>query len=428
MPIIVVADHAHINGGQAKVAIESALGLAARGHAVTFFAAVGPADPRLESAGIATILLDQVDVTTTSSLARFGVQWLWNQKAAAALGTLLARHDPDDTVIHVHAWAKALSPSIGPVLAASRAPVVFTMHEYYLACPNGGFYDYPVSAACHRSPVSMACIGHNCDSRGYARKLMRVGRHVLMRHTGMIDNLSAVITISRLQREVLAPHLPADTNWYDVANPIDAVPLGHKDSTTDETPPGGFVFVGRLSAEKGAGLFAEAARLSGQRAIFVGDGPQRAELEAAYPEAAFLGWHDPDGVKQQLRAARALVFPSVWYEGQPLTVLESLALGTPVIVSDLCAGREAVRDGVSGLWFRSGDPTSLAAAMTRLSDDDTARRMSWAAYDAFWADPLTLDRHLDRLERIYRDVALPSATLGIGSRPASAALRNVAST
>lgn len=428
MPIIVVADHAHINGGQAKVAIESALGLAARGHAVTFFAAVGPADPRLALAGIEAILLDQVDVTTTSSLARFGVQWLWNQKAAAALGTLLARHDPDDTVIHVHAWAKALSPSIGPVLAASRAPVVFTMHEYYLACPNGGFYDYPVSAACHRAPVSMACIGHNCDSRGYARKLMRVGRHVLMRNTGMIDNLAAVITISRLQREVLAPHLPTETNWYDVANPVDAVPLGHKDITTDGTAPGGFVLVGRLSAEKGAGLFAEAARLSGQRAIFVGDGPQRAELEAAYPEAAFLGWHDPEGVKRQLRAARALVFPSVWYEGQPLTVLESLALGTPVIVSDICAGREAVQDGVSGLWFRSGDPSSLAAAMTRLTDDDTARRMSRAAYDGFWADPLTLDRHLDRLERIYRDVALRPATFGNMARPASTALRDAAST
>ncbi|GAB6842460.1 glycosyltransferase involved in cell wall biosynthesis [Methylorubrum rhodinum] len=424
MPIIVVADHAHINGGQAKVAIESALGLAARGHAVTFFAAVGPADPRMGAAGIETILLDQVDVTTTNSLARFGVQWLWNQKAAAALGELLARHDPDETVVHVHAWAKALSPSIGPVLAGSRAPVVFTMHEYYLACPNGGFYDYPVSAACHRAPVSMACISHNCDSRGYARKLMRVGRHVLMRNTGMIDNLSAVITISRLQREVLAPHMPADTKWYDVGNPIDAEPLGHKDDAAHDAPLGGFVFVGRLSAEKGAGLFAEAARLSGQRAIFVGDGPQRAELEAAYPEAAFLGWHDPAGVKKQLRAARALVFPSVWYEGQPLTVLESLALGTPVIVSDICAGREAVADGVSGLWFRSGDPASLAAAMTRLADEDTARAMSRAAYDGFWADPLTLDRHLDRLERIYREVALRPARHETASRQPATSLQS----
>ena len=106
-------------------------------------------------------------------------------------------------------------------------------------------------------------------------------------------------------------------------------------------------------------------------------------------------------VHERLRAARALVFPSVWYEGQPLTVLESLAMGTPVIVSDLCAGREAVEDGVSGLWFKSGDVVSLAGAMTQLADDATARRMSLAAYNLFWADALTLDRHLDKLAIVY---------------------------
>ena len=117
--------------------------------------------------------------------------------------------------------------------------------------------------------------------------------------------------------------------------------------------------------------------------------------------AEILGWKSPDEVKRHLRAARALVFPSVWYEGQPLTVLESLAMGTPVIVSDICAGREAVRDGVSGLWFKSGDAAGLAGAMRRLADDAVARKMSRAAYDLFWADPLTMQRHLDGIERVY---------------------------
>ncbi len=407
MRIVVVADHAHINGGQTKVAIESALGLAGRGHAVTYFAAVGPADPRLAAAGIETVVLGQTDVGRARSLARFGVQWLWNRPAAAALRALLAACDPRDSVVHVHAWAKALSPSIGPVLQASPVPAVFTMHEYSLACPNGGFYDYPVSQACPRRPMSAACVAHDCDSRGYARKLMRVGRHGLMQRTGMIASAAAIVTISALQRAALAPYLPAHTHWYHIGNPIDAEPLGRKPAGD----PGAFAFVGRLSPEKGPALFGEAARQLGQRAVFVGDGPLRAELEARFPEAAFAGWHDPAGTRAALRGARALVFPSVWYEGQPLTVLESLALGTPVIVSDLCAGREAVRDGETGLWFHSGDGDALAQAMTRLSDDAVARRMSDAAYDAYWAEPLTLDRHLDGIEAVYRAVrvAAPAA-------------------
>lgn len=400
MKIVIVADHAFINGGQAKVAIESALGLAARGHAVTFFAAVGPADPRMARAGIETVLLGQTDVLLTSSLAKFGVQWLWNTQAAETLGRLLAACDPLESVVHVHSWAKALSPSIGPVLRANKAPIVFTMHEYYVACPNGGFYDYPVSAACTRAPMSTACLTHNCDSRSYARKLMRVGRHALMQHTGLIDNLAAVVTISQLQRAAMAPHLPPGTRYHDVANPVDAEPLGHK----GDMAPGDFIFVGRISAEKGPKVFAEAARLAGRKAVFVGEGPQEAEIRALYPDAEILGWKNPAEVKSLMRAARALVFPSVWYEGQPLTVLESLAMGTPVIVSDICAGREAVRDGVNGLWFKSADPRALADAMTRLSDDAAARAMSRTAYDLFWSDPLTLDRHLDRIERVYRGV------------------------
>ncbi len=89
-----------------------------------------------------------------------------------------------------------------------------------------------------------------------------------------------------------------------------------------------------------------------------------------------LGWQDHDAVRGHLRSARALVFPSLWYEGQPLTVLEALSVGTPVIVSDGCAGRDFVADGVSGLWFRSGDADDLARAMREMADDALAERLS----------------------------------------------------
>lgn len=401
MRIVIVSDHAHINGGLAKVAIDSAKGFARRGLRVDYFSAVGPADPGLAEAGVAVTLLDQPDVASTASLARFGAQWLWNAKAERGLTRLLAACNPAETIVHVHGWSKALSPSIGRALRGGALPVVHTLHEYYLACPNGGFYDYGSARNCGFLAMSPGCVAHNCDSRSYPRKLMRVGRHALMRHvSGLYDTARHVITISRLQRDVIAPYLPRDATFYDVANPIDVADLGPK-------PDGGagdFLFVGRLSAEKGPRYFAEAARLAGVAPVFAGDGPEREALEREFPEAKFLGWRSPAEVREALRGARALVFPSVWYEGQPLTVLESLALGTPVIVSDLCAGREAVRDGETGFWFRSADADSLATAIMRLSDDETARRMARAAHAAYWADPLTLDRHLDAVETVYEKV------------------------
>ena len=90
MHIVVLADHAYITGGQSKVAIESAVGLAGRGHRVTYFAAVGPVDPKLAAAGIATLCLDQGDINTASKAA-FLLQTMWNRKAAQALGDFLGQ-------------------------------------------------------------------------------------------------------------------------------------------------------------------------------------------------------------------------------------------------------------------------------------------------------------------------------------------------
>jgi glycosyltransferase involved in cell wall biosynthesis len=401
MHVVIVADHGHINGGQAKVAIDSAIGLARRGHRVSFFTAVGPIDPRLAEAGVETTSLEQLDIASAGGFSgqmRFLAQTMWNGKARRKLAETLAGLDPSDTVVHVHAWAKALSPSIGRAIADARLAAVYTMHEFFLVCPNGGFYDYPRAESCRRVPMSMACVSVNCDARSYPRKVMRLGRHLLLDHVSAFkDAIRHYVMISNLQMEAARPYMPEGAKFHLVSNPIDAQNLGRKPA-----PGADFLYVGRLSTEKGPAHFCEAARRAGISPLIAGDGPLGHETRARYPEARFLGWQSPDQVRDLMRACRALVFPSVWYEGQPLTVYEALATGTPVIVSDACAGREAVVDGENGLWFRSQDPDSLAAALNRLKDDDLAARMSHNAYEHYWTAPLTIDRHLDAIEDVYR--------------------------
>ncbi|MCB4801742.1 glycosyltransferase involved in cell wall biosynthesis [Methylobacterium brachiatum] len=412
MHIVLVADHAAINGGQAKVAIESALGLAARGHRVTLFAAVGPVDPRLEPAGIRVVCLDQDDVTTARSKLAFAAQAIWNGPAARALAAELAACDPRDTLVHVHAFAKALSPAIGPALRASGLPCLYTMHEFFLVCPTGGFYAYPEQTICHRTPMSASCILAKCDARSYPRKVARMIRHAGLAHVARLPELFAhIVTISDLQESVVRPLMPAGTMFHRVDNPIAVA-----QTPVHEGPPGDCLFVGRISTEKGAPIFAEAARRAGVRAVFVGDGSERADLATRYPEAVMLGWRDPAGVQALMRQARALVFPSVWYEGQPLTVYEALACGTPVVVSDACAGREAVVDGETGFWFRSGDPDALAAHLRRLSDDALAARMGRAAHARYWTAPLTPEVHLDRLTGVYETVMREASARGRATR------------
>lgn len=398
--VVICVDHASVTGGQAKVAIESALGLHAAGARAIFFAAVGPTDARLAQAGLETICLGQQDILGNPSRLAAARQGVWNADAARALGLLLARLPRDNAIVHVHGWAKALSPAIAAPIRAARLPAVYTMHEYFLHCPNGGFYNYQRNAVCRLTPMSVACWTTHCDSRNYPFKLWRNARMFVAQHIARLaDVFSDIVLLSDLQERVLAPYLPQGAAIHRVTNPVEAEPLGQK-----ENPAAGeFLFVGRLSAEKGVFLFAEAARRAGVTPVFIGDGPIADELRARFPEARLLGWRAPQDVRAAMRAARALVFPSLWYETFGLTALEAKAVGTPTIVADNCAAREAIEDGVTGLWFKSGDADALAAAITRMKDDALVARLSAQAYDAYWRAPATLARHVEETLAVYRE-------------------------
>lgn len=398
LTIVICADHAFVNGGQAKVAIESALGLKAHGARVIFFAACGPVDARLEAAEIETICLDQFDILSNPSRLNAAIQGTWNAAAAHELAGILAPLPRGDTIVHVHGWAKALSPSIAQPIRASGLPAVYTMHEYFIACPNGGFYNFQTNEVCRLTPMSAACWATNCDSRNYPFKLWRNARLFFAQNVAhLADAFADFVLISDLQEQILKPYLPQGAAIHRVTNPIEAEPLGNKDNPAN----GDFLFVGRLSAEKGAFLFAEAAERAGVAPVFIGDGPIAEELRARYLNARLLGWRSPEDTRAAMRQARALAFPSLWYEGQPLTVLEAKAVGTPAIVSDGCAARESITNGASGLLFKSGDAASLAGAIERLKDDALLTAMSQTAYDDYWRAPATLERHIDETLAVY---------------------------
>ncbi len=399
LTIVLCLDHAFVSGGQAKVAIDSAIGLKRAGMRPILFAAAGPVAEILRTEGIETVCLGQNDLLGNPSRAKAAMQGIWNARAAAALGQLLAGLPKQRSIVHVHGWAKALSPAIAVPIATSRLPAVYTIHEYFLFCPNGGFYNYQKSQVCHLRPLSASCWLTHCDQRNYPRKLWRNARLTFARKFAHLpDIFTDFITISDFQAAIVAPFVPKAARLHHLSNPIPMADLGPR----CDPRAGEFLFVGRLSTEKGPFLFAEAAQRLGVTPVFAGDGPIAGELAARFPQARILGWRTTEAVHELMRGARALVFPSLWYEGQPLTILEAKALGVPVIVADSCAGRDEVEDGVTGLWFKGGDVDDLTRTMRQLEDDRLAAQFSHAAYAAFWANPPTLERHVHGLLKLYR--------------------------
>jgi glycosyltransferase involved in cell wall biosynthesis len=403
--VIVANDFAHVNGGAAQVAISSAVGLADRGHRVTFFAAVTPVAEELRHPGINLVLTDQFDIKSDPSRLRAAAQGIWNPRSALKMEHVLTRSDGDRTILHVHGWTKALTSSIIRVALRHGVAVVVTLHDYFYACPNGGFFNFRRKESCPLRPLSVACLRENCDRDGYPEKLWRSVRQGVQTRFGFPrSELLNFITISDFSESVLKTFLPPDAEIYRIASPSDFT----KEAPVDVKRNDRFVCLGRLSPEKGLNLVATAARDLNCAVVFVGEGPSRYEIQSSNPEAAITGWQPREQVKAYLRSARCLVLSSLWYEAQPMVVAEAAAVGVPAIVSDQCAGREMIENGVTGLCFRSGDSADLREKMRILQNPETAARMGRAAYDRHWTHPFTLEKHLLALERCYGSI------LGIG--------------
>jgi glycosyltransferase involved in cell wall biosynthesis len=398
MRILVVNDFANVNGGASQVALSSAIGLARAGHSVTLFAAVGPISSELQQDGLEVICTGQQEILHDTDRRRAFLQGLWNRPAAQRFSDLLRDCDPAQTIVHIHGWTKALSSSVAAAALSRKFAVVLTLHDYFSVCPNGAFYHYPGQHPCRLRGLSAACLFSHCDARSYAQKLWRFARGIIQRKFGGIpDRARNFITVSKLSQSILQPYLPAGARLFRIGNPIASRQTEPVNVATNDW----LAVVGRITAEKGVSLL---TGLDDQKLLFIGDGPLRDEVAKRLPGAHITGWLPHDRALEQLRQARALIFPSLLFETQGMVVLEAAALGIPALVPDTCAAREFVEDGVTGLWFRGGDARDLTAGVERLSDPDFAARLGRMAYERYWSAPPDLERHVHDLEGVYQDI------------------------
>ncbi len=393
-----INDFGFVEGGASQVAIGSAGLLADRGHEVTLFVGVGATSPlgtnvKFISAGIRSTRDDPIRV-------RAAANGLWNPAALATLKRVVALADPD-TIFHLHSWTKALSNSLLSGLEPVADRVVVTLHDYFTACPNGGFYDYRAQQICPLKPMSRACICTDCDSRSYGEKLWRVARHLTQtRGSGFPGWCRHFIYLSDLSLERLRPALPSSAQFHRVLNPVFKPEVGVDPGLNRDA-----VMLGRLAPEKGGMLFAEAAGLAGVPPRYIGDGVEADSIRKTNPSAQITGWLSGSGVDAQLRSARMLVFPSRWLETFGLGVLEAAALGIPSVVSDACAAREFVGRSERGLLFRSGDAGDLSRKLTALlHDDQLVRKLGAAAKDFVFKWAPGPAEHAAALEKVYRSM------------------------
>lgn len=326
----------------------------------------------------------------------------WNPRAANRVSRAVKASRPD--VAHVHNTWYSLSPSVPVALKRCGVPVVMTLHNYRMMCINGQLLREGAICEICVGERSRPGIRHRCYRDSLAASAIAVAAVATARVRGTWDAVDLFFVMNEFAKgRFVSGGLPEEK--------IRVKPHFVLDPGAREQAPSAsrtIVFVGRLAPEKGVGMLLEAWRAAapaGFELLIVGTGPQRAELEAAaVPGVRFAGWVPPHEVRQLLLSARALVFPSIWYETFGLVIVEAMAGGLPVLASDLGGTPELFGDRKPGWLVPPGDVDSWAEAIQGIAEDDESLDGAGAAARDRYEAAYTPERGLRLLEEGYEAV------------------------
>lgn len=270
-------------------------------------------------------------------------------------------------LVHVHNTLMLISPAVYYAARREGAVVVQTVHNFRLLCPGAVFYrDGAVCEDCVTKGLSCA-LRHRCYRGSLAQTLGCVLSMKLHRATGIYKKLTYIcLTEFNKQKLLLLKGLKPEQIFIKPNFVEDSGLFLPPERRQDR-----ILFAGRLDELKGVRVLLESWRRMGKDApelVLCGTGPLenwcgRFVAENHLEHVRLLGFVPNEKVKELLSESRAMILPTQWYEGFPMSIAEAYSVGTPVLVSDLGNGGSLVEAGKTGLKFQAADPDSIAGAV-----------------------------------------------------------------
>jgi len=350
--------------------------------------------------------------------------YLYNRKVAKALDRKIRDFRPD--VAHVHLIFGTLSISVLKVLKQHRVPVVMTLHDYRLICPANAMLDRH-GLVCERCKGGRYynCLIHRCSGGNLffsaiimLESWMRKYLYIPLKLVDYFIFVSQFALDKHLQSE--PRYALKSSRLYNMTFPVPDQPAHRGDY---------LLYFGRLSSEKGILTLIEAANITGLQLKIAGSGPQEVELERTISERSesftersevirepqancspsgseviLLGYRTGPDLEQLIRNCSFVVVPSVWYENNPMSVVEAFMHGKPVIGSRIGGIPELVTSE-TGFLFEPGNPDSLVGAIKKavnLTDDEYISMSENCR--GFARKNFDRDRHLSQLTGIYQQL------------------------
>lgn len=325
----------------------------------------------------------------------------WNIWAGWQIRKAIVRHRPD--VVHVHNFHYAIGPIAVRIAKRMETPVVMTLHNYRLLCPSATlFHNGQTFTSSLHTGFPWEAIRKGVHSNSVLKTWWLAFTNWLHRKVGTWRMVDRYITLTDFARQLFVNSSLGISAEKFVTKPNSVVGSPQIIAARGQH----FLFVGRLTEEKGVHVLMEAFGGTDYLLRIAGDGPLRKhvmEVAQTSPNIAYLGSLERSAIRQQLAECTALIFPSIWYEGMPMTLIEAFAAGTPVIASALGAMRSMVHEGHNGWLFPPNNAIALRQKVTEwLHTDNTYRAAVSRQAQNEYLQHYTAERNKNHLLTCYQ--------------------------
>ncbi|HET9056527.1 MAG TPA: glycosyltransferase family 4 protein [Chitinophagaceae bacterium] len=351
------------------------------------------------------LLFNNNEIDSRWNKIRFGLQSIYNIYSFKKIALVIKAFNPD--VIHVHNIFFRISPSVFFLAKALKIPIVLTLHNYRLICCNALLLrndsicelcikkKFPLEGVkykCYRSSIIDSAVTTTITS---IHKLIGTWRNKVDKYISLTEFSRKIILSSSLR--INPEKVTVKANFVS--------DFGEGIWPREDF----FLFVGRISPEKGVSLLLDAfSLLPEKKLILIGEGPDKDRLYNKYKNftnVTFLGKQLKSEVIAYMKRSRALIFPSIWYEGLPFTIIEAFSTGTPVIATKLGAMNELINNDYNGFHFENGNVNDLKECLIKFEAQYSQRRLYINSRDTYLRQ-YHPDIQYQNILKIYNEVIL----------------------
>lgn len=365
MKILMVNKFLYPRGGSESYMLYLAEHLQKMGHEVEYFGMYDENNTVGNSKGLYTRNMD----FHSKGLARFLYPFkiIYSLEAKRKIMQVIDKFRPD--IVHMNNINFQLTPSIIYGIKKKGVPLVQTVHDYQMICPNHLLYNFDKNVPCEKcvSGSHMNCIKNKCIHGSKVKSILGVIEAKLYSMLKTYKKVDLFVCPSNfLENKLLMARKYYKGKTKTIHNFIDK----EKFANTDRCAAPYIVFVGRLSKEKGIENIAGAARLLPEyNFVVAGSGPDE-DLLKNIPNVKLAGFLTGDKLCELMGNAKVLLLPSVCYENCPLSILEAHAMGVPVVTMNSGGMAELVKDGVTGTLVNEPTPEEIAKKLQETIENE----------------------------------------------------------